>query len=392
VVKLGTYYVARLRDEGLVSIYSDKKGIMARFFENGSWGDAQLLLEEALPSFTAEFDDSGSLCIFAQSRESDIVRISYNGTRLSQRTVLSGQSSNKYNMRVQQLQSGSLVYNVPADGSKFKLIMQSAEEGGWGEPEEIATAPALPGHDGAFELQLINKGHGLVFYSSENNVIGYKEISPTQTCEFIPISRPGEIVLDCSFLTLQSGVYVVYVIANLFSQRLLYRRKVSEKFSEPIILWEGMRIEKPMISEINREIWAHWLFGENLYIAKAEESNSPHEATPKAAKLMGSAEVYTQKFCKRPVVASYIVSGDGLRNIYVDSARPWDVQILPDVLPTFYPIMRSAEPPMQDEKAMPPELVNSDYDRKLQFMTMHAQKLKEENEKLKTLIEKKDRV
>ncbi|MCL2564283.1 MAG: hypothetical protein FWE24_00535 [Defluviitaleaceae bacterium] len=375
---MGNHYIARLKDGSLAAVFSKESKIVIKFLKNGRWEYEQALLEGKNLNFSADFDQGGNLHIFVQDNKNDIILMVFNGTQFSKRQLLNGSSVDRYPMQVRQLKNSCLIYNIPIEGNKYKLIMQNTKESGWDEPMEIAEIFPLPGNGNSlFDLQLVNPAHGVALYNSENNVIGYKEIAPGKICEFVPISRPGEFVLDASFLTLQDGVHLLYISANLFSQKLIYRRKVSAKISEALTLWEGPRIENCLLTNINGEIHAFWNLREGLYCAKSTIGGKSFE----------KGQIYTQKFCKKPLKASYITAfGDEdyfIRNIFVDSLAPWDVQILPDVFPEFYPIPKAPEPV---KPASPPpqhEPESSDYEERLLFALKHSEKLKEENRKLK---------
>ena len=372
---MGKHYIAKFKDGSLAAIFSNESKIAVKFFKNGRWEYEQILLEGTNLNFSADFDKAGNLYIFAQDNKNDIMLIAFDGAEFSKRRLLDGHSVNKYPMRVRQLKNTCLIYNIPGEGAKYKLIMQNAKGSDWVEPVEIADFSPLPGSAHTlFDLQLVEEAHGLVFYTGENNIIGYKEITPDKICDFVPVSRPGEFVLDCDFLTLYDGIHTLYISANLFSQKLIYRRKVSAKFSQPIILWEGPHIENCLLAEIKGEIWAFWNLRESLYVAKSSTGG----------KSFSKGQIYTQKFCKKPLRASYITALKPedyfVRNIYIDSTAPWDVQILPDIFPDFYPIPKAPEPV---KLVSPPPKPVAEYEERLSFALKHSQKLKEENKKLR---------
>ena len=374
---MATYYIARLKDSRLAAIYSKGSGIAANFYINGRWEGERLLLPEGPVSscFTADFDSVGNLCIFTQNEQNDILLITHNGSEFKGQKFKGSPNLEAYPMKVYSMRTSTLVYNLPSEGEKYKLLLQNAGEGGWEEAVEIAEfspPPAMPAY--LFEFQLINPAHGLVFYSGENNMLGYREISPSKICDFIPLQRPGEIVFDYSFLTLSTGIHALYISANLFSRRLIYRHKTTSKLSEPQVLWEGPHTKNCLLSEIDGEICAFWNFGENLYIAKRE------------GKFFGKAKIYTQKFCKNPIKASYITALTDeyyvTKTVYIDSQKPWDVQILPDIFPEFYPQPLPKEVPVP--AVIPPLAPEAkDFEERLKFALKHADKLKEENLKLK---------
>ena len=408
---MATYYIARLKDGGLAAMYTGALGLSARFFTEGRWGEEQIFLKGAEGDFTAGFDDGGNLCVFGRDGDGDITLTAFRGHDYRSRKLLSGQSVKPYPMSVYSMKNSTLLYNIPADDKgrvpanagidaktaspanaahKFKLVQHSPGGSEWQEPVEVAELSPYPAIDGPlFDLQLLNteRSHGIVLYNDSRNLMGYREISLSRVCDFVPLSRPGELVLDYSLLTIaegeRGGIHVLYVSAALFTKRLLYVKKTSAKLSEPVILWEGPRIENCLLKEIDGEIWALWSVGENLFVAKTKGSG------------FEKAAVYTQKFCKRPVKARYIsayTSGDETyraKTVYVDGQKPWDVQIMPDAADGFYPQAKPAatltlEPPEPPEPPAKPE----DTDERLGFAIKQLGKLKEENQKLRDEVQK----
>jgi len=370
------HYIARFRDESLAAIFVRNNTVMIKLNKNGRWENEQPL-HKGSAIFSADFDKIGNLCLFAQDADNDIVLIAHNGNKFSARKLLKSPAELRYSMRVYSMQSSALVYNIPAEDNKFKLIRQTATKEGWESPTEITVfspPPAIPSF--LFEMQSLGPAHSLVFYNAENNLIGYREISPADICAFVPMQRHNETIVDYNFLTVKSGVHALFVSANMFRQRLMYTKKISAKLSEPVVLWEGPRIENCLLSEIKGEMWAFWSVGESLYVAKSKDG------------IFQKAAVYTQKFCKKPQKAFYISDTPSenyfTRAVYVDSEHPWDVQILPDIFSDFYPQSKAPEIPLPP----PAEPENTDYEERLTLTLKHAKKLREENFRLKEEIEK----
>ena len=373
-------YIARLFDGRLIALYHNESGIMARVCENGRWLPAGALLKGAQPAFSASFSLSGQLQIYAQDEKGSVVLISFDGENISLRTILENRSREIHAIFFNPIGRGGrmcLLYNIPDEDGRRKLIIQKLNESGiWDKPEEIAVF--APQGDNIFEILHIGENHALVFYRQEGNISGYREITPERVGEFVPFARAGENIHSYGFFPWGDSLHMVYLSSNLFSSRLVYRRKVSDNFEPGVLLWEGQWLDNCLICEINGELCVFFQSGGSLYMTKSADKGSS----------FSRPEIYAHKFCRLPKKAIYISEYThgcyDACHVFVDSAHPWDIQILPDLCADFYSYYEGkpevdsspvSEPPSDDEKL------------RLELIQERLEKLASQNERYRAQLE-----
>ena len=326
-------YIAKFSDGRIVALYHNESGIVARVCENGRWLAAITLLKGAQTAFSANFALSDELQIYAQDEKGSVVLISFNGDNISLRTILENRSNDIHTILFSPIGSGrhmSLLYNIPHKEGGQKLIVQKLHENGnWDNPQEIAMF--APQADNIFEILRINENHGLVFYRREGSISGYREITADRVGEFVSVQRQAENMQSYSFFVLGECLHTVYLSSNLFASRLIYRRKISDSFEAPILLWEGQWLENCLICEINGATCVFFQSGGSLYMTKSTDNGQS----------FSKPENYKHKFCRLPKKAIYISGypndSFNAHHVFVDDAHPWDIQILPDMCHNFYP-------------------------------------------------------
>ena len=325
-------YIAKFSDGKLAALYFNEEGIMARICENGRWLPARTLLKGAQPVFSANFALSGELQIYAQDEKGSVVLISFAGDNISSKVILENHSDNIHAILFSIVGSGGnigLLYNIPYEERMQKLLVQKLHESGtWDKPEEVDIFHPLANN--IFETLRISENHVLVFYRREGKVFGYREISTEEKGDFVPVLRQGENMHDISFFALGDSLHMAYLSSNMFSSRLVYRRKISDSFEAGVVLWEGQWLDNCLISEINGELCIFFQSGGNLYMAKSTDNGIS----------FSKPENYAHKFCRLPGKAVYISEHNDesykTHHVFVDSVHPWDIQILPDMCNDFY--------------------------------------------------------
>ena len=312
------------------------------------WREGRFLPETTLhtgvkPPFTV-FHQGGSLRVFC--RDANIMlftcRIDENSEgNWSSRVVLQG-SENVLITPIISEDSMCILYNDSADGNTlFKRTMASSGE--WQPAEAIDHYRSFP--FAAYEAQATGPGHSILFYqnSDEECLAGYREITPKRTGPFHRFLNVNGTLADASFLTTPEEVHLLLVVKTQFSCQLLYRKKTDDTFTDPILLWESPKIEQCLLTIAGDELHATCMIGGKLYWSVSSDFGG----------TFGSMVVYKRKFCADPVKATFVSenlhsnlqSKDGprstaswfARQVYVDRAAPWDIQMIPDLVPNFYP-------------------------------------------------------
>ncbi|MDR2899495.1 MAG: hypothetical protein LBU94_04205 [Clostridiales bacterium] len=343
-------YIIRQKDNKISAFYSKNDACIGhRLYENGRWQKEIILVENTLDRFTVSFDNVGGLNVFCQDLQGSILLVNINEGKTNIKIILKNQSDTVHTVLFHSLKNGnglSLLYNIPTLDKKYRLIRQNLEENGaWGQPTEIDIFNPLPSN--LFEVQHVSYEHALVFYRSELNITGYREITPAKTSEFYAIQRQAENILSYSFLTDTDAVHTLYIAPGMFASHLIYRRKEAEAFENPIVLWESPTLENCLLLKTSDTLSVLFHSSGNMYVSKSKDNGL----------TFSRPEVYRNKICKNPAKARYITYepmsqlNHACRDVFVDSSNPWDIQILPEICEDFYPYEKSVELPVTENEA-----------------------------------------
>lgn len=347
-------YIVRSDDDLMYCFYyMEGSGVQSRIYENGRWSACSVLADASKPNYTVNISHDGKIYIFYQDSDNNINLCSNRNGGWKMQRVLKSQHGTAPDIVFNAViaENGlNLLYNVPnEDGKSQTLVSQLLNnKGQWGKPNRIESCVPLPRQ--IFQMQPITSGHGLVFYQTktpETN-IGYREIDEGNVGGFNIFHTTTYPVTDYTFLTTNSAVHVAFIIKGMFSCQLIYRVKTGTAFSNPVVVWEGQKLENCLLAYVKGSLKIFFTAGEQLYVCGAENGNTKFTAPAR----------YRNKFCQNPVKAVYLSvnqmdeSDFYCREIYVDSLCPWDVQILPDMYEDFYPVVRmSAVDEKKDEKS-----------------------------------------
>lgn len=313
-------YILRFQGK-LISLYSKGERMLYKIHENGAWGAEQVLVAYGMPRFSVTLNDKGLTVIWSdhgkqvhQSKTQDLV---------------------KWEVHPLNLPVGYSYYPHGSQGVYTKEDQHMVLD-------ETVIDRYKPSKVKDLEVQQVTQDHSLIFYQSIEsdsvknaegrvlNNIGYREVSGTAFGGFKPIHTSYYQILDHSFLTTTTGVHSVYVVKTLFSYQLIYKSKTGEAFDAPVLLMEGARMDHPLLMMIHGKVHVFFQQRGSVYVSVKEA----HGFT--------GAKPYKNKVCQNLMKASYLSEspmdeGDYfLRDVYVDTLAPWDVQLLPDLYDQFY--------------------------------------------------------
>ena len=352
---MSTHFVARQGQE-LYFFYHHDKQLKYRV-----WKDSRLLPEATLHAgakmpFTV-FHHEGLLHTFCQDTEGDILLFTHRQNTWHRRTLMQGDTGVLLTPIVSE-NGLCILYNGFSEDTHCLFKRSMTRSGDWHPTETIDHFS--PFSFAPYEAQVTGPGHLILFYQTqaEECQVGYREITPKRTGTFHRFLNMQGSLADASFLTTQDAIHILMIVKTTFSCQLLYRKKTEDVFTPPTLLWESPKVDQCLLTmctgqkpghtegkvsskgkrtEAAAELHATCMVGGRLH--RAVSGNDGDSFSPMAP--------YKRKFCADPVKASYVTplpqmsqtsSADWFaRQVYVDSTAPWDVQMLPDLCPDFYP-------------------------------------------------------
>ena len=326
---MSTHFVARLGQE-LYFFYPKGPSLCYRIWQKGRLLTEDVLHESIKLPFSVFFQ-SDLLHVFCQDTKGDILLFVYRNNSWNSRTALQGQGGD-YALLTPITSEDNLciLYNGFADTDAPCLFKRAFAAGEWQQAEALDYFKPFSSHS-PYAAQATGPGHLLLFYQTqaEECQVGYREVTPKRTGPFHRFLNVKGSLSDASFLTTRDEVHVLMIVRTAYSCQLIYRKKTEDAFTPEILLWEAPRITQCLLTIIGAELHATCMIGGKLHQAISPNNGDSFEPMT----------LYKRKFCAEPARADYI-SDEGhikLRQVYVDQSAPWDVQMLPDLSPGFYP-------------------------------------------------------
>jgi hypothetical protein len=310
---------------------------MRRTYENGRWSRAVPVAERTRGVFSVTISYDGKIFVFCQDITGDVKLCPVSDGEAGSRVILKASENGVYDIFLNALILENeifLVYNVPEKDKSYNMMRQRIETGGtWSKAEIIDKFTPAAGP--VYQMQSISENHVALFYQTKPQadfICGCREITPERQSGFTPYYTGNVPVFDQSVLTTDAGVYVAYVTKSLFSSQLIFKKKDGAAFTRATLIWECARISNVCLFALGGKIRLIFSANEIFYMC----------VSANGGETFGQAQRYTNKICASPEKAFYISDEAQfeadifVRDIYVDSYQPWDVQIIPDLYEPFY--------------------------------------------------------
>ena len=346
-------YIVRINDNTLMSFYRDtNKNLCFRTFFH-CWSDERILLESIQKNYTVTVSENNDIYIFCQDNAGNILLLTkkQKEENFTTKLILQNHSENINSIIFKPFISKnqmSLLYNIPNENKTHKLSIKSLSvEGEWLSPKEIDTF--VENKDNIYEIQELTNSHYMAFYKKDikENNIGFREITPDKYSDFSVVYQTAYNISDTSFLTVNGSIHFLILAKNTFSCQLVYKKQTKDGLTSSKVVCETATIENPIISIVKNKIYVSFVSNGQIYLKTSNDNGL----------TFSNAEIFKHKFCKEPTKASYISNikmkeeNYYLRDIYVDSLKPWDIQLIPDLINDFF--VHKIEQPKPIQKPQP---------------------------------------
>jgi len=335
----------RTKDNRLQCFYDTPDGgLCVRMHENGGWGRSVTVLRGAREGFVMNMADNGRLYIFAQDEAWNIHLCTNAPSGWSDQIVLRGRPGAAQNAFFHALIAETglhLIYNVKTEGRQQALVSQRlGTDGQWGAAERLGGVSPIGGR--LFQTQTVSREHMLLFYQAcdPEQCLAYREIAPGRVGALHVLHTTGYQITDASFLTMPEALHALYIVKSPFSCQLLYRRQDAGGLCDPIVIWEAQRLDRCLLYMAEGVLTASCLSGGQVFACTANGAG----AFSRPVRLRGA-------FCAEPIKAVYLsepAMDAGVffcRELYTDSVKPWEAQLLTIAPQVFYPLQIQIEVP-----------------------------------------------
>ncbi len=333
-------YIVRLENNSLMCFYYLKnEGIICKSFENNKWQHKQTVINGCRSHFTVSLDKKGNIYLFCQDTYGNIVLCTNSSGSFSSKIILENKSQRIYTISINPIISDegiSIIYNVPnpEERNNFIVFQTLTKKGQWSPPIRIDVF--YPVGSRLFNVTNVTNEHVLLFYQTitgEYN-LGYREVTQNAQSTYHVFHSTKNQITDAAYLTSETTIFMIYIVKSMFSYQLIFRKKATSQFSNPVVVWEAQSIEKCLLFFTN----------EMLYITFTNNGQLFFSISSDMGNTFSRPQRYRNKFCLNPVKAVYLSQVKQneknylLSEVYVDSASIWDIQLLPDLYEDFYPV------------------------------------------------------
>ncbi len=330
-------FIVKMNNGNLLCFFHESGNIFFKKIKNGICEPPENIISDVRELYTVNLLENGEVYLFCQNTCGDIVNLTFKDEKITKNVILKNNGKNSKDIIFYCVKKNSkmtLIYNIPTDHSNFCDIMQQSFNGkNWSSAKKIDTAICM--NDFIFKIQMRNFSNGVVFYQKKgkNNEIniGCREFNIDEISEYTPIYSTTYKIIGTSFLTTNENIHFVFVIKNIFSSRIIYRKKDLNGINEYIVVGEAQHIENCDLFIIKNKIYIFWKGSSGIFCCFSENSGKTFSKPCK----------YSGKVCQNIKKSFYLsfeqmeIEKFFIRNIYTNTQNIADIQILPELYENF---------------------------------------------------------
>ena len=328
-----TYIIKSEKD---ISFYYYSSGkILSRKRNSEGLSPETTIARDVRSDFTLSLSDSGEAYIFCRDNMGNVLTIKNDGNGYTGRTILENKSGRDNNaLYFDARTNGSsmdLIYNVPTGGKgNNDIYFQSLGK--------EKSAPVLM--DSVFALRndiyrvCTVGGIRVVSYfrNKQRLSLCYREVMEQSIGPLNTVFSSGGAFTDYSVFGSKDGMYFSAVLTNVFSSRLLFRKRTAAGFSDAVPAAEMNMINSPLIFSHNNRINIFFRSGSRAYITSEN----------------GRPTAFSGKICEKLARACYADISDGSEikasEAPVNADKPWDIQIYPEISESYTSFISDRKP------------------------------------------------
>lgn len=326
-------YIIKRGDSILSFYYGENKSIyMQKLYNNNI--EKVKVIENVLDYFSVSLNKNDEIYIFCQSQQGNIMILKSKKNdfealslfdqdfKISNRTIC---------VPLFFENNISVIFNSLTENNRenYISIKTLIQQNNWTKTENIDIFSIS--NNNIFEAQKINEQDAIIVYEKRDKDIqlGFKEIINGKISPFNIIHRTGYQVVDFSFLSLDNKIHFIYIVKNLFSSQVIYRRKDENGISAPIILYEGQKVKNCNIAFIENKLYCMYVINNSLFYCISNDLGKTFLGVSKYKKN------FNQDIIKCNFITSVNTKGIYLNEVYVDYKNPLNIQFIPEIYPNY---------------------------------------------------------
>ena len=351
-------YIVKVNAEKFLCFYFKNNTIFVKEIIGGKISSEKVIANNVRGNYTVTLCKNRMVYLFCQSLSGDIIHFKIKNDTWNKNIILKNNGKNSKNILFYCIENGSqmsLIYNIPMaeapnSPNSFDIMKQTFDgKENWSAPEKIDSI--LSTSDFIFQIYIISPGHGVVFYqknmgNSENN-IGYREFNIDGIGKYTSVYATKYRITATSFLPAENGIHFIFAVKNIFSTRIIYRKKGMSGINDYIILSETNQVESCEISIIKDSVYAFWKTPMGMFYCISKDNGN----------TFSKAYKYSKKITGPLKKASYLSFEEMSENkfyvnsLYTNQNDIWDIKILPDIYDNFITETNSKN---SEKNALPP--------------------------------------
>lgn len=342
-------YIIKTNNEKLIYFYYRKSNIFIREMINDTISSENIAAENVRENYTVTLCKNGEIYLFCQSVSGDIIQFKLKNGEQSKNIILKNSGKISKNILFYCIENGSqmsLIYNIPITSAGYKdsydIMKQVFDgKGSWKTPEKIDTIVGMS--DFIFKAYSISNGYGVLFYQKNNgngeNSIGYREFNIDSVGQFNPIYLTNYRIVANSFLASDKGIHFIFAVKNIFSTRIIYRKKGTIGVQDYIVLSESKQVESCELSIIKNKLYAFWKNTMGIFYCISEDNGNSFSRPYKyTGKTSGNLKKAVYLSFPKMTEENFFVQG-----LYTDNNNICDIKIIPELCDNFIPKINASQ-------------------------------------------------
>ncbi|MCD7778570.1 MAG: hypothetical protein LUH47_08715 [Clostridiales bacterium] len=314
-------------DRNIVCYYYSGGRLLKRIRNERGLSAEYQLMNGVRPSFSLSLTEKGESCIFCRDLKGNVILIKEGQEGITRRVLLENTGNDfkgtiLFDAAIRESEI-ELLYNTPSKNGAYNLYIQKLSEKT--RPPHLIDG-AYPLNNSVFRTVNVNSRLRLVFYLKRQgeNKLGYREILDDSEGLFNTVFSSSLPFGDYSTAAGERGLYFAAVTNTFFSSRLYFRTRGNEGFSDVKAAAEMSNITKPLVFVFNGKPILFFKAGDKPYMAYDTSIPKPFKGKICPELSRGS---FIDKTEKGRIKASEVL---------VDSNKPWDIQLYPEIDENFY--------------------------------------------------------
>lgn len=331
-----TYIVKDKNNQTLVFYYGEEKSVYLQNLDNNF---RKKIISNVLDCFTVSTDKNKEIYITCQNYSGEVI-ICKESENFKSKILFKNENNNNHQTVFKPLflnSSISFLYNSSVSESKTDYISVKTliENKGFTKPENIDIFS--PFSNNIFNLEKIDENNFVLIYQKRERELqlGYKEISNGKIGNFVPIHKTGYQLVDYSYLVCDEVIHFIYIIKNMFSNQVIYKRKDEAGMSSSVVLYEGQKTKSCNISLIKNRLYCMFTINQSLYYTVSDDFGNIFSSISKYKKMFNENTVkgnFISKLPKEDLV---------LNEVYINTESPLSIEFLPEFYPEFFNLKSS---------------------------------------------------